>query len=56
MNTFTKCKKISKLLIIQCQLIKSETIDLYEIIGRNIVIYKRGLAENEELTFKIDIM
>jgi len=38
------------------ELVKSETIDFYEIKGREVIIYKRGLSENENLKFKIDVI
>jgi len=38
------------------ELIKSEIIDSYEINGRNIIIYKKSMGENEKLKFKIDFI
>jgi len=38
------------------ELIKGETIDSYEIMERDLVIYKNNLNKNEELKFKIDII
>jgi len=38
------------------ELIKLEKIDSYEINGREIVCYLRGMTENEERKFKIDFI
>ncbi len=38
------------------ELVKAEKIDAYEIRGREVICYWRGMTEKEEKTFKIDVI
>jgi alpha-2-macroglobulin-like protein len=38
------------------ELVKSQTIDFYEIIGRNVAIYKKSLSPKEVCKFHLDVI
>ena len=38
------------------ELVKSNVIDCYEIVGRNVAVYKKSLVAKEILKFKIDVI